>query len=434
MVNQHVAPPASRPDVVVLGGGIAGIATALHLLDQGYGVTLVETRRFLGGRVFSFTDAPTGVAVDNGQHVIVGCCHNFIGLLKRLGVWERWYLQNRLHISVWDRQGKRGKLATSPLPPPFHLLPSFLTYAHLGMGDKLRIVWALARAKFTNRHRPELERMSFRQWLVAQRQTQRAMNNFWSLVITPILNDDIQDVSAAMGIMVIQEGMLDGFHNADMGYALRGLSNALGEPARQCLEELGCRVMLGSPVRRLRWDGQRVDGVELASGEVITADLYVSALPHYALLESLPQGAQQLPFFRRMEGLETSPIVNIHLWYNRPVMEGRLHRPGGQPSAVGVQPQRLHGRAGPTPLPIVRQQGAPRRETAGRRRPIHLHLPQRRLEVHRLAQGGVDSGIHRRDGPGISPGCRGGSFAGCSGQAAGRHLPLPARGQRPAPG
>ena len=322
MANQHVAPSAAQPDVVVLGGGIAGIATALRLLEGGCRVTLVETRRFLGGRVFSFTDSQTGIPVDNGQHVIVGCCHNFIGLLQRLGVWDRWYLQRRLHINVWDRRGRRGRLTTSPLPSPFHLLPSFLTYAHLGMGDKLRIMWALARAKFTNRHRPDLESRSFRQWLVEQGQTQRAMDNFWSLIITPILNDDIQDVSASMGIMVVQEGMLAGYHDADMGYALRGLSDSLGGPARQRLEELGCRVMLGCPVRRLLWDGQQVEGVELASGETITADFYVSALPHYALRSALPREAGRLPFFRQIEGLETSPIVNIHLWYDRPVMEG----------------------------------------------------------------------------------------------------------------
>jgi uncharacterized protein with NAD-binding domain and iron-sulfur cluster len=148
------------------------------------------------------------------------------------------------------------------------------------------------------------------------------MDNFWSLIITPILNDDIQDVSASMGIMVVQEGMLAGYHDADMGYALRGLSDSLGGPARQCLEALGCRVMLGCPVRRLLWDGQQVEGVELASGETITADFYVSALPHYALQSALPQEAGRLPFFQQIEGLETSPIVNIHLWYDRPVMEG----------------------------------------------------------------------------------------------------------------
>ena len=116
MADQHVPPQDARPDVVVLGGGIAGIATAVRLLDHGYTVTLVETRRFLGGRAFSFIDGPTGMPIDNGQHVIVGCCTSFIQLLQRLGVWDSWYLQPRLHIRVLDRFMKEGKLATSFLP------------------------------------------------------------------------------------------------------------------------------------------------------------------------------------------------------------------------------------------------------------------------------------------------------------------------------
>ena len=309
-------------DILVLGGGIAGIAAALELLDRGYTVTLVETRRFLGGRAFSFNDPQTGVAVDNGQHVIVGCCDHFIHLLKRIGAWDRWYLQPRLKISMWDRRGKPGKLAAARLPQPFHLLPAFLTYAHLGLGDKLWVLWALGRARFTDRRRPELEHMSFRRWLLDQRQSQRAIDNFWSLVITSILNDDLQDVSASMGIMFIQEGLLGGYHSADMGYALHGLSEALGEPAQRCLEEMGCRLLLGCPVRRIHWDGSQVTGVELASGETVTAGLYVSALPHPALLATLQSEVRQMSYFQRIEGLETSPIVNIHLWYDRPIMDG----------------------------------------------------------------------------------------------------------------
>ena len=81
--------PGSSSDVVILGGGIAGIAAALELLDAGRKVTLVESRNFLGGRAFSFTDVNTGLTLDNGQHVIVGCCTEFISFLDQLGVRDR---------------------------------------------------------------------------------------------------------------------------------------------------------------------------------------------------------------------------------------------------------------------------------------------------------------------------------------------------------
>jgi len=325
MADQRAALVTSKPSIVVLGGGISGIAAAMILLDQGYPVRLVEARSFLGGRAFSFVDSETGVAVDNGQHILVGCCTHFIGFLKRLGISEKWYLQPKLHLQITDRRGKVGVLQSGWLPPPFHLFFSFLNYSHLGRGEKLRVLLALARAKFTDRNHPDLERLSFYHWLKQQGQTERAIQNIWNLLVKPTLNDDVQDVSASMGLMIIQKGMLSGYHSSDVGYAVDGLMPSIGEPAREYLSNWGCQLMLGSPVRRMLGDSHRISGVELASGQVLESDVWVSALPPDILLRVLPEvvvGA--VPAFNRLAGLETSPIVNIHLFYDRVVMDGEF--------------------------------------------------------------------------------------------------------------
>ena len=323
MVDQHVAPMASGPHVVVLGGGVAGISTAVHLLEQGCQVTLVESRGFLGGRAFSFTDPETGEQVDNGQHIIVGCCTCFRDLLRRLGVAESWYLQPHLRLRVLDRRGKEGLLAASPLPAPFHLLPSLLSYPHLSAREKARVVLALGRARFTHRHQPRLEHITFYQWLKEQGQSEQAVQNLWNLLVMPTLNDDVRVISAAMGLMIVQEGMLESRHNADLGYALAGLLPAIGGPAREYLPARGCRLLLESPVRGLRFASGQVAGVNLASGEVVSGDAYVSALPFDILLRVLPsEVVEREALFQQLQSLETSPIVNIHLWYDRAVMEG----------------------------------------------------------------------------------------------------------------
>jgi squalene-associated FAD-dependent desaturase len=288
-------------------------------------VLLVEARSFLGGRAFSFVDRETGVTVDNGQHIIVGCCTYFIEFLQRLGVSEKWYLQPKLQVRITDRRGKEGVLKAGGLPPPFHMFLSFLSYSHLDRGEKIRLLMALARARFTDRFQPDLEFLSFYRWLKQQGQSERAIRNFWNLLVMPTLNDNVQDVSTSMGLMIVQEGLLNGYHNLDVGYAEEGLLPSIGEPARENLLNRGCRLMLGSAVKRMLGDSQRISGVELASGEIIAGDVWVSALPPDILLRVMPEEVvEAVPVFSRLAGLETSPIINIHLFYDRLVMDGEF--------------------------------------------------------------------------------------------------------------
>jgi uncharacterized protein with NAD-binding domain and iron-sulfur cluster len=110
----------TRRSAVVAGGGLAGITAACHLADAGHRVTLLEKRPFLGGRSYSYTDKATGTVVDNGQHVFLGCCTAYIGLLKKLGVSDRAYLQKRLRVPVIDKVWGTSILKSEDLPPPMH--------------------------------------------------------------------------------------------------------------------------------------------------------------------------------------------------------------------------------------------------------------------------------------------------------------------------
>lgn len=319
----------SVADVVILGGGIAGIAAALELLDAGLRVTLVEARSFLGGRAFSFTDPETGLELDNGQHVTVACCTHLIGFLERLGVRESWFLQDRLRIPVLDRHGRRGELASSGLPSPLHLLPSFLAYPHLGPLDKLRVLAGMMRARFARRNSPRLEDITFYRWLRENWQSERAINNLWNLVVEPTLNDHVRDVSAAMGLMIVQDGMLAGAHSADLGYARQGLLASLGCPARRLLEDRGARLLLNAPVRQVACvpgtegtgNPSPVSAVKLASEEEIRGRNFISALPFDVLLDVLPGEHLAHPFFQALTNLQWSPIVNLHILYDRAVMQ-----------------------------------------------------------------------------------------------------------------
>jgi squalene-associated FAD-dependent desaturase len=310
------------PQVVITGGGLAGLAAACELADHGYRVVLSERRSSLGGRACSFPDPQGEGDIDNGQHVFLKCCTYYISFLQKLGVYDKTLLQKRLQVTVIDPHTGASTLGSSPLPAPFHLLPSFLRFRHLSPLDKARAARAMLSILFTDRKKSnKLDSISFYRWLKDHGQTEAAIDRFWNLIVLASLNDDVRRVSADLALMVFQEGFLKRPDGANVGYATVGLSRLVGTEARHYIEERGGRIILGQKTEELLLEGKRIAGARLADGSILQGDCYVCAVPHQTLLALIPPRLRSDPFFRRTSGLATTPIVNIHLWYDRPITD-----------------------------------------------------------------------------------------------------------------
>ena len=314
---------ANGPSALVIGGGLAGIAAASQLAESGWAVTLLEARTSLGGRAFSFVNPENGRELDNGQHVIVGACRNLIAFFERLGVGDLWHVQPRLNVDVYDRMGRRGKLYGLGGPAPAHMLAAFITYRHLSLGDKCRAIRGVIAAIRANRHAPEMDTTSFYEWLRANGQSERCIYNLWNVIIEGTLNDNIRDVSAAMGLMIIQDGLLKGRREINLGYPTAPLGQAVGIPSEDHLRKLGVQTRLGCAVHSIDADENGlVQGVTAGDGQVFYADAYVSAAPFWILPSLIPEVLARKAPFNLLTELQASPIVNVHLEYDRTVMDG----------------------------------------------------------------------------------------------------------------
>lgn len=299
------------PRVVVCGGGLAGIAAACEAAGHGARVTLVERRPFLGGKAFSFTDRDTGREIDNGQHVFLGCCPAYIGLLRLLGTLGDTTLQRRLDTPVRDRAGRSGRLRAARLPAPLHLGPSFAAYPLLSARERARALPALAAlASLRPDRRRALDDVSFGDWLADHGQGERAVARFWDLIVLPTCNDRSDRVSAALAAFVFHEGFLRTATGSAIGWSRVGLTRLVDPAARTFLGARGGRVVAGRAVA-----SAGPGGVELSDGERLEADAVVLALPPGRVAEACPEA---LP---GAGGIAMSPIVNVHLWYDRPVMD-----------------------------------------------------------------------------------------------------------------
>ena len=313
---------SGQQTVLVIGGGLAGLSAACELVDAGFQPIVIEKRPFLGGRVYSYMDKRTGMEVDNGQHVFLRCCTEYIHFLEKLGVFKKVYLQSRLRLPVIDKISGESVITSSRLPAPLHALPSFLRYRSLSMREKMQAVVTLTKIRSLKRsEHKSLDDLTFADWLRQNGQSDNAIRNFWNLIVQPTLNDDAEFASADLAVMVFQEGFLKAANGADIGYAKVGLSALLTQAAQEYIESGGGQIQQGQGVKSLLLKEGRLSGVKLNNDKQIAADHVICAVPPWALIKLLPIALKKDPFFTLVAGIESTPIVNVHLWYDHPITD-----------------------------------------------------------------------------------------------------------------
>lgn len=328
----------SAPHVVVVGAGLAGLSSALACLDAGARVTLIERRRHLGGLTWSFEH--DGRWIDNGQHVFLRCCTAYQNFLRRIGSDGDVELQDRMDITVLrPRRGSRrprvARLRRFDLPAPLHLGPALLGFRLLPLRDRLRLGLAAVPLRHLDLDDPALDEQTFGAWLAGHGQSPMAIAHLWDLITLPTVNLPAAEASLAMGAKVFQTGLLTDPAAADIGWSRLPLGRLHGERAGAALARAGATLVTGERVRRI----DPVDA-EPCSSEVlqapsgtgpcggfavrteertIDADAVVVAVPHEEAAALLPPGsfAQQ----SRIAELGSSPIVDVHLHYDRPITD-----------------------------------------------------------------------------------------------------------------
>jgi squalene-associated FAD-dependent desaturase len=308
--------------VVVIGGGLAGIAAALDCAEAGARVTLVEVRRRLGGAAYSFER--DGMRLDNGQHVFLRCCAAYRGLLVRLGSEHLLSVQPRLEIPVLKPGCRTALLRRGSLPAPLHLAGALARYPHLSVRQRFGAARAAHALGRLDPNDDALEQMTLGDWLADHGQGPGAVRALWDLVALPTLNLPAAQASLALGAFVFRTGLLSGADAGDIGFHAGTLGETIGEPAERALSAAGVEVSLGWRAEQLRRTGA---GFEIQGGEGgLSAELVIVAVPHTRAAALLAPLLPQLA--RTLQGLGSSPIVNLHVVYDRPVCE--------EPFAAGV--------------------------------------------------------------------------------------------------
>jgi squalene-associated FAD-dependent desaturase len=276
--------------VAVVGGGLAGLSAALELVDAGHEVVLHEARPTLGGAVQTLPeregDPPP--PPDNGQHIALGCFTAYRRFLDRIGKASA-LRREPLRLPVIDEQGRAATIG-----PGLRLLG----YSHLPLASRLSIgrVALRIRGLTPDAHSDE----TFAEVLRRFGQGQKEIDRFWDVFIRPALNIPTEEAGADYGIFTVKTAFFGGRGASDLLLPTEPLGVMHGEAAGRALEAAGADLRLESRVESL-------DQVEADSVIVSVSDTEAARL-----LEAEPPE------------LEPSPIVSVHLLFDRPLLPHRL--------------------------------------------------------------------------------------------------------------
>ena len=308
-----------RRRIAIVGGGLAGIAAALQLVEADCQPIIIESRKILGGRATSFVDPRSGEVIDNCQHVLMGCCTNLIDLYDRLGVLDKIDWHRTLY---WTHShGEIDCVKASRLPAPLHLALSFARMGVLQRSERRQVRRAMWRMiRLGSKGRLVWSDRTFAQFLSDCRQDESTIAKFWKTVIVSACNLDVSRVCAAHAIQVFQEGFMANRWSYTMGLATVPLVE-LYQSAGVALKEAGGEIHLGRPARAIAYDGRRVTGVVTGDG-VIEAAAVISAVP-FDRLDKLISDTMRAADARlaALDRFEFSPILGVHLWFGQPIME-----------------------------------------------------------------------------------------------------------------
>jgi len=301
---------------VVVGGGLAGITAALDCASAGAAVTVLESRGRLGGAAYSFTR--DGIVADNGQHVFLRCCTSYRELLGRLGATHLVTLQPRLSIPVLAPGGQVSWLRRSDLPAPLHLAGALARYRYLGPRQRASLALAMNALRRVDPDDPVADARSFGDWLSVHRQSREAVEFMWELIARPTLNLRAADASLAQAAYVFQQGLLSDRAAGDIGYAHVPLGEIHDVAAQLALAQAGVdvRLRLAATAVLPMDEGFRI---EAGAAAPLVADAVILAVPHVRAARLLPPACGVE--VTRLARLGTSPIVNLHVVYDRRVLD-----------------------------------------------------------------------------------------------------------------
>ena len=300
---------------IVIGGGIAGLASAAYLAKQNINVTLLESSPKLGGRAYSFNEQKSNDVIDNGQHILMGCYSDTINFLKLIGAKENFIYQKSLRINFLTQTGKLVRLKSFASLYPLNLLFALLNFNAISFIERLSLLKFITKLPFMSHQK--LSDKNIRDWLKEEKQSDDIIKSLWEIIAVGALNTNIDKGSAFMFREILMKIFFNGNFASTIILPKYGLSEAYVKNAKEFIESNGGKIKLSSSVKEFIISDNKIVGIKTTDEVYKDFDYVISAVPFYAFNNIFPE-----LFLDEKIEFEYSSILNIHIWLkNNPLKE-----------------------------------------------------------------------------------------------------------------
>lgn len=298
--------------IIVIGGGWAGLTTAIELSGKGHKVTLLEAAKQLGGR--ARTTVSNGMVVDNGQHLMIGAYTEMLRIMDTIGVKESdVFLRKNLFLKVQGLDSKGLNLRAPTLPAPLNLLAAFLQCRELSLRE--RIVGIMSTNKLISTNIEKDKDYSVTQLLNNCGIPKAVQKNMHIPLCIAALNTPPDSASARVFIRTMKETFKSTRGASDFLLPKKDLTALFAAPAQEYLKAHDVKVHVDTKVSSLIVKDEQICGVILANDTRLAADAVVVAT-HYPqaikLLKTLPYTK---PTLKQLEHFEGEPIITLYFQF-----------------------------------------------------------------------------------------------------------------------
>ncbi len=314
-------------DALIIGAGPAGLAAAKYLADAGKSATVLEKRDVLGGKLSSWRDRD-GDILETGLHSFFGGYDTVHALLRDVGISHHVLWQPHT-LTFAMPPGFSNRVGTEPVFEEFHFIDAPSPFNGIGAVLNAKYVFnTWEKALFATGTLPILlgdhayaerqDDITYAEWHRKRKMSEHMLATFFAPMALALNFTPVDKISAEAMLRVM--AYFASSRNASRAGFLDGPPvPRLIEPIADHVRGRGQTVLSNARVSELVFSGDRCTGARTDNGRTFEAETVILATPVHNAAKLLPPAMLRDPLVWGVGKLTSSPIINGHFWFDRPI-------------------------------------------------------------------------------------------------------------------